>query len=70
MNLWCTFNEPSVYALVGWLQGSFPPGRKPGPIWSQITDAVIVLQNLMLAHVETYKQLKAIDPRTLNYIIL
>ena len=47
--------------MVGWLQGSFPPGKRNAPIWTQIGDAMNVLQNMMIAHVQVYKQLKAID---------
>jgi beta-glucosidase len=25
---WCTINEPTVFCLVGYLQGSFPPVRR------------------------------------------
>lgn len=60
---WCTFNEPTVFSLVGWLEGSFPPGKRDAPLWDLIGDAVNVLSNLMLAHVVVYRQLKAIDSR-------
>jgi beta-glucosidase len=63
VHYWCTFNEPTVFALVGWLQGSFPPGKRDAPLWDLIGDAVNVLCNMMLAHVTVYKQLKAIDAR-------
>ena len=28
VNLWLTFNEPNGYALLGFVQGIFPPGKK------------------------------------------
>ena len=27
VSMWCTINEPSIYAAQGWLTGEFPPGR-------------------------------------------
>jgi beta-glucosidase/6-phospho-beta-glucosidase/beta-galactosidase len=51
-----------VFTTIGWLQGCFPPGRQSSVIFSQIRDCLQVLQNLLLAHVRVYKQLKAIDP--------
>src|SRR6185437_11096988 len=27
VGLWCTINEPSIYAANGWITGEFPPGR-------------------------------------------
>jgi beta-glucosidase len=59
---WCTFNEPTVFACVGWIQGSFPPGKGKGQLWNHIDDAVNVMQNIMIAHVQVYKALKAINP--------
>ena len=28
VDLWCTINEPNIYAFNGWLGGEFPPGRR------------------------------------------
>ncbi|KAI3637900.1 hypothetical protein MIR68_004549 [Amoeboaphelidium protococcarum] len=61
VKIWCTFNEPTVFAMVGWLQGSFPPGKnEKGQLWNQIDDAVTVLCNMLKGHTEVYKRLKAI----------
>jgi beta-glucosidase len=46
---WCTINEPNVYALGGYLDGQFPPGRKNG--W---TDVRKVLRNMARAHCAAY----------------
>lgn len=64
VKFWCTINEPTVFAMVGWLQGTFPPGKTEGDmIWNSMDKAVNVVQNLMIAHVQVYKHLKAIDPQ-------
>jgi beta-glucosidase len=28
VGMWCTINEPSIYAANGWITGDFPPGHK------------------------------------------
>jgi beta-glucosidase len=28
IGIWCTINEPNIYAANGWLTGEFPPGRR------------------------------------------
>ncbi|MCA9661557.1 MAG: glycoside hydrolase family 1 protein [Myxococcales bacterium] len=51
---WCTINEPSVVAMVGYFLGDFPPGvRSP-------KRAVRVLENLLRAHGRIYRALKAL----------
>ena len=50
---WCTINEPSVFAVMGWLHGIFPPGKKD----LQLTGEV--LANLIIAHARVYDALKA-----------
>lgn len=58
VNLWCTINEPNVYAFMGYYRGFFqshglfPPGKNTPLLAFQ------VLANLMQAHVEVYKKLK------------
>ena len=49
---WCTINEPGVVAVQGYFSGMFPPGKQNPQM------AAIVLKNLLLSHVETYKALK------------
>jgi beta-glucosidase len=53
---WCTINEPSVYAVNGYVTGEFPPAEK------NFRHAGIVLINMMRAHALVYGRCKAIDP--------
>lgn len=53
--LWCTINEPTIFALMGYFLGEFPPGKKDPFLTG------IVLRNLLLAHVKTYFALKEMD---------
>lgn len=54
VSLWCTINEPAVFATQGWFGGIFPPGkRKP-----QLTAEVIA--NLVSAHARMYNAMKAL----------
>ncbi len=55
VTLWCTINEPVVYAYMGYLRGVFPPGRQNFP------EAVRVLRHLLLAHGEAYRLIHAIQ---------
>ena len=57
VQFWCTINEPSIVVLQGYLRGVFPPGK--GNIVTGQPLATKVLRNLMQAHAETYKALKA-----------
>ncbi len=53
ISLWCTINEPSIYAANGWITGEFPPGRH--------TDLVAqyrVTRNLHRAHELAYAAIK------------
>lgn len=54
VRLWCTINEPAVFATQGWFGGIFPPGKKD----PQLTG--VVLCNLVLAHARVYRALKAL----------
>ena len=49
VNLWCTINEPIVYAFYGFHQGLFPPGLASMP------RALTVLKNMLLAHGRAYR---------------
>lgn len=51
--LWCTINEPGVFAMMGYLLGKFPPHVKDS------STAVHVLKNLLQAHIDVYQALKA-----------
>jgi beta-glucosidase len=49
VTLWCTINEPLVYAVVGYLDGRFPPGVK------NLRRAMNVLRRMLLAHGRAYR---------------
>ncbi len=56
VKLWCTINEPSVYATQGYLKGHFPPAMKdPGKVG-------MVFRNLFRAHTAAYQAIKKIVP--------
>ncbi len=54
-SLWCTINEPNVYALSGYAQGVFPPGR------TDVRLAVRVEANLLRGHVAAYRLIHQIQ---------
>ncbi len=54
VKMWCTINEPAVFATQGYFTGLFPPGRKD----LQQTGEVLV--NLLEAHAVVYRRLKAL----------
>lgn len=54
---WVTVNEPNVLALMGWVQGSYPPGRS-----GAVSDAWAVVDNLLTAHVLTYEVIHRHQP--------
>ena len=54
VKLWCTINEPEVYAIMGYFEGSFPPGKKD----PQAT--VNIIKHLLIAHRKAYNSLKAL----------
>lgn len=56
VQLWCTINEPSVYAVNGYVTGEFPPAL------SSIGKASAVLGNLLRAHARMYEECKASNP--------
>jgi len=49
VNLWCTVNEPIVYAVSGYFEGLFPPGAK------SLRRTINVLRRLLLAHGRAYR---------------
>lgn len=53
VTLWCTFNEPGIYAFQGYIRGVFPPG------YCDILLAGEVLKNLLKAHCGVYQLLKS-----------
>ncbi|MBN2601027.1 MAG: family 1 glycosylhydrolase [Candidatus Marinimicrobia bacterium] len=48
VDLWATFNEPVVFAMMGWVRGIWPPGKK------DLCIAARVLANLLEAHQRAY----------------
>jgi beta-glucosidase len=56
VKLWCTINEPTVYATQGYLKGRFPPAlQDPAKVG-------IVLRNLLRAHTAAYRRIKEVEP--------
>ncbi|HEY0756791.1 MAG TPA: glycoside hydrolase family 1 protein [Ktedonobacteraceae bacterium] len=55
-DFWMTFNEPNVYATLGYLIGTFPPGEH------DLKRTLLVMRNLMLAHVEAFYALRELQP--------
>ncbi|MFO7742756.1 MAG: glycoside hydrolase family 1 protein [Anaerolineae bacterium] len=54
--LWCTINEPNVYAYQGYLAGVWPPGH------SDFRTAMQVTRNLLLGHATAYHLIHDIQP--------
>ncbi len=57
VGLWCTINEPNIYAYQGWLGGEFPPGRR-----GDVLGLVRVLGNLRRAHEAAVRHLQRLTP--------
>ena len=51
VTLWCTFNEPNVYAVLAYLEGSFPPGKE------NLGKTFQVIKNLAVAHAAAYHRI-------------
>lgn len=54
VQLWCTINEPTIFAFQGYVRGVFPPGK------TNMLTAWKVLKNLIQLHCQTYRLLKAL----------
>lgn len=55
VKMWCTINEPMVYATQGYLLGRFPPGRtNPGQTYK-------VAENMLRGHAAAYHAIKNIS---------
>lgn len=54
---WVTVNEPNIVALMGWVSGACPPGRR-----GAAADAWAVADNLLVAHVLAYRAIHAVQP--------
>jgi beta-glucosidase len=57
VKLWCTINEPSVYAMQGYLKARFPPAVKAPQ------QVGIVFRNLLRAHTAAYQRIKKLEPQ-------
>jgi beta-glucosidase len=57
VSLWCTLNEPNVFAYSGYLDGIWPPGKK------DIGALFRVSVNLMKAHAAAYHDIHSIQPQ-------
>ncbi len=57
VDLWCTINEPNIYAYQGWVNGEFPPGRR-----GDLLGVFRVLGNLRRAHEAAYRELHRLTP--------
>ncbi|MGC8874327.1 MAG: glycoside hydrolase family 1 protein [Chloroflexia bacterium] len=55
-HIWCTVNEPNVYAFMGYLQGTFPPGKQ------DLRAAGVVLRHLLEGHAAAYREIHALQP--------
>jgi beta-glucosidase len=53
VSMWCTINEPSIYAVQGWLNGEFPPGHQ-----GDVVSVYRVAGNLRRAHELAYEVIK------------
>ncbi len=53
VTFWCTINEPTIYAFMGYVLGLFPPGYR-----ANLNRAGNVLKNMLKAHVKIYYALK------------
>ncbi|MFZ4616235.1 MAG: family 1 glycosylhydrolase [Rectinemataceae bacterium] len=56
-SLWCTINEPNIYAIEGYLRGNFPPGKR------DIGLSFEVQANLARAHAAAYRIIHELQPK-------
>ena len=56
VRIWVTINEPNVFAIEGYLEGIFPPGKK------ELSTTFQVINHLVLAHAAAYHAIHEIDP--------
>jgi beta-glucosidase len=56
--LWCTINEPNVYAIEGYIRGRFPPGK------SDLKLALQVQANMARAHAAAYRAIHEMQPES------
>lgn len=56
VKMWCTINEPAIYAVFGYFTAEFPPAEKDA------AKAARVFRNMLLAHTAAYKSIKKARP--------
>ncbi len=56
VSMWCTINEPMVYATQGYLLGSFPPGER------NLKRTYQVAENMLRGHAAAYHTIKKFQP--------
>jgi len=56
VNLWCTINEPNVYAVQSYLRGIWPPQKR------SVLTMLRVLRNQLLAHGFAYRAIHRLQP--------
>jgi len=56
-DFWITINEPNIYAVLGYLVGSFPPGEH------DLVRTMHVLHNLLQSHVQAFYAIRDLQPR-------
>ena len=54
---WVTINEPNIVALMGWVEGAYPPGRT-----RSFGDAFRALDNMLAAHVLALRAIHRVQP--------
>ena len=54
---WVTINEPNIVTLMGWIEGSCPPGRRMA-----VADAFCALDNILTAHVLAADVVTGVQP--------
>lgn len=55
-DFWITINEPNVYIALGYVLGTYPPGKQ------NLISAQHTLRNLMQAHVEAFYAIRQLQP--------
>jgi beta-glucosidase len=66
---WVTFNEPNVFAALGYVLGEFPPGRA-----RDIKTALQVIDNMAECHARAYRRIHQLQPEAQvgwahNYVV-
>jgi beta-glucosidase len=56
VTMWCTINEPMVYATLGYLLGRFPPGKRSMPATCR------VIEHMLRGHAAAYHAIKELQP--------